>query len=693
MHLRPLPHLRALLPSLSVATFALVNTAAIAQTAAPTSSPPVPVAADEPIQLQKVIVTGTPMERTLFDLATPASVLTDRELAVRLQPTLGETLNTLPGVGSTSFGPNASRPVIRGLDGDHIRILENGVGLIDASATSVDHAVGTDPLTIRSVEVVRGPAALLYGPAAVGGVVNVINNRIPDARIGKAVTGAIEGRYGSVDDSRSGGAVIEGGSRGFAYHLDGFTRESGDLRIPGFARSARLRALEPLAAGETEAKDRLPNSQGKADGGAVGLSYIWDKGHVGTSVSGFNNVYGTVAEEDVTLRLHQRRVDVAGEFIAPSEKINKITYKLGLSDYRHTEYEGPAAGTVFENRGLDGRSELLHAPFGRLQGAIGFEIQRSDFSALGAEGFLPRTSSAIDSGFVFEELDLDPVRFQFGGRLDHNGVEAAADPAFGPAASRDITTGSGSAGVVYTFLEDYAAALSAAYTQRAPNYQELYADGPHVATRAYEVGDRNLGVEDSVGLDFSLRRRAGWVTGNIGVFYNRFDRFISLMPTGTTDAASGLPVYGYEGVPAEFYGAEAEAVFHLVDSEKQKLHLDLRLDRLEARDRSTGAPLPRISPMRFGGGLGYDRGPFGARIDVLHHEAQDRLGAGELPTDGYTMVDTTVTYRFAWSGVQFDLMARGVNLLDQEARNHVSFLKDIAPLGGRGATVSLRASF
>ena len=404
MHLRPLPHLRALLPSLSVATFALVNTAAIAQTAAPTSSPPVPVAADEPIQLQKVIVTGTPMERTLFDLATPASVLTDRELAVRLQPTLGETLNTLPGVGSTSFGPNASRPVIRGLDGDHIRILENGVGLIDASATSVDHAVGTDPLTIRSVEVVRGPAALLYGPAAVGGVVNVINNRIPDARIGKAVTGAIEGRYGSVDDSRSGGAVIEGGSRGFAYHLDGFTRESGDLRIPGFARSARLRALEPLAAGETEAKDRLPNSQGKADGGAVGLSYIWDKGHVGTSVSGFNNVYGTVAEEDVTLRLHQRRVDVAGEFIAPSEKINKITYKLGLSDYRHTEYEGPAAGTVFENRGLDGRTELLHAPFGRLQGAIGFEIQRSDFSALGAEGFLPRTSSAIDSGFVFEEL-------------------------------------------------------------------------------------------------------------------------------------------------------------------------------------------------------------------------------------------------------------------------------------------------
>ncbi len=689
MHLRSYPHLRVLVPSVSIVTFALVNSS-VAQTNLPVAAP---AAADEPIQLQKVIVTGTPMERTLFDLATPASVLTDRELAARLQPTLGETLNRLPGVGSTSFGPNASRPVIRGLDGDHIRILENGIGLIDASATSVDHSVSTDPLTIRSIEVVRGPAALLYGPSAVGGVVNVMNNRIPDARIGKAVTGAIEGRYGSADDFRSGGAVIEGGSKGLAYHIDGFTRRSGDLRIPGFARSERLRALEPLAPGGVEAKDRLPNSQGKADGGAVGLSYVWDKGYVGASVSGFNNVYGTVAEEDVTLRLYQRRVDLAGEFIAPAEKITKITYKLGLSDYRHTEYEGVATGTVFDNRGHDGRVELLHAPLGRLEGAIGFETQGSDFSALGAEGFLPKTSTAIQSGFVFEELDLDPVRLQFGGRFDHNGVEAEEDPAFGPAASREITTGSGSAGVVYTFLKDYAAALSVAYTQRAPNYQELYADGSHIATRAFEVGDRNLGVEDSVGLDFSLRRRAGWVTGSIGVFYNRFDRFISLMPAGTTDAASGLPLYDYSGVPAEFYGAEAEAVFHLVDTEPQKLHLDLRFDRLEARDRATGTPLPRISPMRFGGGLGYDRGPFGARIDALRHEAQDRLAAGELPTDGYTMVDATVTYRFAWSGVQFDLMARGVNLLDQEARNHVSFLKDIAPLGGRGAVVSLRASF
>jgi len=682
------PCSRLLLAALSVSTAS--HAAETPTTLSITNAPP---DTHEPVLMDRTVVTGTPLERTLFDLATPASVLGDRELSLRLQTTLGETVNTLPGVSSTSFGPNASRPVIRGLDGGRIRILENGVGLIDASATSVDHAVATDPLTIKRIEVVRGPAALLYGSTAVGGVVNVINNRIPDTRIEKPITGAVEGRHGSADGLRSGGALVEGGEDGLAYHLDGFARDADDLRIPGFARSERLRLLDPLPPGETEARDRLPNSAGKADGGAAGLSYVWDKGHVGAAVSGFNNVYGTVAEEDVTIRLHQRRVDLAGDFIAPSEKISKITYKLGLSDYRHTEYEGLDAGTVFNNRGYDGRVELLHAPLGRFEGAVGLETQRSDFSAQGDEGFLPRTSSLANSGFLFEEINLDPVRFQLGGRLDLQAVAAEADPGFGPAGSRDFVTGSGSTGAVYTFLDDYAAALSVAYTQRAPNYQELYAGGPHLATAAYEVGNRALGIESSVGVDFSLRKRAGRVTGSIGAFYNRFDRFITLSPTGQTEPQYNLPIYDYLGVPAEFHGTEAEAVFHLLEAESNKLHLDARLDWLEARNRETGEPLPRISPIRFGGGVSYDHGPFGARVEALRYQAQTRVSPGELPTDGYTTLNLSMTYHFKAGGVGFDLMARGVNLLDEEARNHVSFLKDVAPLAGRGATVSLRASF
>ncbi|HTH47624.1 MAG TPA: TonB-dependent receptor [Candidatus Limnocylindria bacterium] len=649
--------------------------------------------AGEPHVMDRTVITGTPLSRTLFELATPVSVLADQELAIRTQSTLGETVANLPGVSSTYYGPNASRPVIRGLDGDHIRVLENGIGLIDASATSVDHAVSSDPLTIRRVEVVRGPATLLYGSSAVGGVVNVINNRIPDQAILVPVTGAIEGRYGSADDQKSGSGLIEGGAGHFAYHLDGFTRSTSDLRIPDFARSERLRVSDPLPPGTAEARDFLPNSASQSDGGAGGVSYVWDKGHVGASFSGFNSAYGTVAEPDVTIRLHQRRVDVAGEIDAPSESINAIKFKLGLSDYRHTEYEGADPGTVFNNRGYDGRVELLHAQLGRFEGAVGFQTQRSDFSALGEEAFLPPTSTLVNSAFVFEEVNFDPVRFQFGGRFDYQTVDADADPAFGPAASRDFLTGSGSAGIVYTFLEHYAAALSVAYTQRAPNYQELYANGPHLATDAFEVGDRTLGAEDSLGLDFSLRRKEGPVTGSIGAFYNRFERFIALAPTGVTDPTFNVPVYDYTGVPAEFYGTEAELVFHLIDTAVRKVHFDMRADWLEARNRVTGEPLPRISPLRYGAGVTYDEGGFTARLETLRYEPQSRVAVGETPTDGYTQLNASVSYSTPVGHTTLTLFVRGTNLLNEDERNHVSFLKDLAPLAGRGALIGAQLKF
>lgn len=681
-----LPQFRLWLPP-ALAVLALHAVPAVH--AAGTNAP----AANEPFVMDRTVVTGTPLSRMLFELATPVSVLADQELAVRTQPTLGETIATLPGVSSTYYGPNASRPVIRGLDGDHIRVLENGIGLIDASATSVDHAVSSDPLTIRRVEVVRGPATLLYGSSAVGGVVNVINNRIPDERIKSAVTGAIEGRYGSADDLKSGSGLLEGGAGNFAYHLDGFTRSTADLRIPGFARSERRRASDPLPPGAAEPRDFLPNSAAQSDGGAAGLSYVWDQGHAGASFSGFNTAYGTVVEPDVTIRLHQRRLDVAGAINAPSASINAIKFKLGLSDYRHTEYQGVDAGTVFNNRGYDGRVELLHAPIGRCEGAVGFQSQRSDFSALGDEAFLPPTSTLVNSAFVFEEVNFDPVRLQFGGRFDYQSVDAEADPNFGPAAARDFATGSGSAGIVYTFQEHYAAALSVAYTQRAPNYQELYANGPHLATDAFEVGDRRLGVEDSLGLDFSLRRTEGRVTGSVGAFYNRFERFLTLVPTGVDDPKFHVPIYDYTGLPAEFYGAETELVFHLLDTTTRKLHLDLRADWLEARNRATGEPLPRISPLRYGAGVSYDEGGFSGRLETLRYEPQSHVAAGETPSDGYTQLNASVSYTARVGRSTVTVFLRGTNLLNEDARNHVSFLKDLAPLAGRGALAGVQLKF
>jgi iron complex outermembrane receptor protein len=290
------------------------------------------LAADAPTVLDAVIVTATPLGRTLFEQAQPVSTLKGDRLTLALQPTLGETLSGVPGVSSTYFGPAASRPIIRGLDADRIRVLQDGSNTLDASATSVDHAVTFDPVSIQSVEIVRGPATLLYGPNAIGGVVNVLDNRIPDERIAVPVRGSVEGKYGSANLERGGAFTLEGGLGGFAWHLEGYKRATDELHIPGFARSDRLRRLDPLPAGEAEAGDVLPNSDLRTEGLSGGASYIWDKGYFGLAYSGFHTNYGTVAEREATIDMEQRRWDFRGAFFAPFAHVKAIKYSVGISD-------------------------------------------------------------------------------------------------------------------------------------------------------------------------------------------------------------------------------------------------------------------------------------------------------------------------------------------------------------------------
>jgi iron complex outermembrane receptor protein len=655
-------------------------------------------------ELPPMVVTASPLPSSLFDLAQPVTVLSGDKLRNSMASTLGETLANEPGINSTYFGPNASRPVIRGLDGDHIRILQNGVGTMDVSDLSPDHAVSQDPLTVTKIEVVRGPAALLYGPTAVGGVVNTLDNRIPDTRIDNPITGRVEGRYTSADAGRGGAGVIEGGYKGFNYHFDGLIRSSDEVTIPGFARSARLRAIDPLPPGMTEARDTLPNSQSKSDGGTGGVSYVWDKGYVGGSYQGFNANYGTVAEEDVTIRLFQRRWDLAGAFYDPVDWLQSVKWKFGDSDYKHTEFEGPNPGTIFKLDALNGRIEALHKPLGRIQGAIGYEARRDELSVTGDEGFLPPTDSLVHSAFIFEEVKWDKLRLQLGGRFDHSGVDADAFTTKWTgvpfsARSREFNTGSASAGVVYRFSEEYSSALNASYTQRAPLHQELFANGPHLATGTFEIGDDGLKPERSYGFDFTFRREKGSVTGALTFFYTHFENFISLAPTGATatnmnDTTETAPVFDYVGVPADFLGGEASVTFHVLEEGKNKLHLELKTDYTRATNPDTDTPLPRIPPWRFGGELIYDWNErIGASISVLRTDSQTRTDPNELPTDGYTMLNVAATYRLATGAVTWDLLVKGTNLLDEDARAHTSFLKDIAPLAGRGALVALRASF
>lgn len=678
-------------------------------------------ASPDPVETAEVVVTSTPLARTLFEQAQPVSVLSGQQLQQQLQPTLGETLSTTPGVRSTYFGPAASRPVIRGLDADRIRVLQNGLNTIDASATSVDHAVSFDPVSVDSIEVVRGPATLLYGANAIGGVVNVIDNRIPDERIDDPLRGSLGGRYSSVDDGLSRDIMLEGGVGGFNYHLEGYRREIQDTHIPGYARSARLRALEPLSPGETEEGDVLANSFLTTQGFSAGSSYVWDTGYFGLAYSGFDSHYGSAAEKEVSLDMEQRRWDFQGAFQQPFSGIKAIKYRFALSDYTHTEFEGAAPGTTFTNEGYDGRIEITHEKFGPFEGAFGYQTERSDFSAIGEEKFLPEVLTRTNSAFLFEEVELSAAwRLQGGLRYDHIDVQSAADPAFGPARGRTFDDVSGSLGVVFTPNDDYAIALSAAYSERAPTYQELFANGPHVATGAYEIGDASLPVEEALGIDLSLRKRTGFVTGAVTAFYNRFNNFIGQFPTGEQRLLEdeSLPIYEYRSTDAEFFGGELEATFHLLQpvtapapvvagskNPKQPvvssapvgaqnvLDLELKADYVRARDTISGDPLPRISPFHASAALDFHRGDFGARLEGIYAGRQNRVARNELPTDSYVMLNASLSYTIHTGGVSTDIYVKGVNLTNEEAREHTSFLKDIAPLAGRGVVVGMKVNF
>lgn len=644
-----------------------------------------------PAQLPPVAVTANPLGSDLFDLVPPVTVLEGDRLLRNVQPTLGEIVNELVGINSSYYGPNASRPVIRGLDGDRVQILQNGMASFDASGTSPDHAVAIDTLTVRRIEVVRGPAVLLYGPTAIGGVVNVVDSRIPFERVTGA-TGGVDLRYASPAGERAlAGAFEFGMAHGLQVHADGFTRRTSDLRIPGYAYSPQLRSTLPED--EPGPYGTLPNSASDSYGGSFGVAWVGADGFVGASYTEFSSDYGTVAEPDVTIRLRQNRTDVAAQYRPSSATIRSVDFKATTTRYEHTEYEGSEPGTVFRNDGGQARLDVVHDRIGLFEGAVGLQVLDFDYSALGAEGFLPKTNTQAWSAFVYEEARVDRWKLLLGARYDHTRVAADEDPDFGPALTRTFNSGAVSLGASYAVAPQVALVGSLSYTQRPPNYQELFADGPHVATGIVEVGDRNLGLEKSWGLDVALRKQgAGW-TGSLGAFYNRFSNYITLYDSGAIDPEDELPIYDYRGGAAAFYGVEAEATITLGHYGPGRFDLELRADWLRGTNTDLDAPLPRISPARFGGALAYAADRWNARVDVYRVQAQDRVAPNELPTDGYTMVNASLNWRLTRDRYGLTAFVRGTNLLDEDARNHVSYLVNIAPMGARGITAGIRGTF
>ncbi|HVR71447.1 MAG TPA: TonB-dependent receptor [Vicinamibacteria bacterium] len=668
------------------------------------------VTLDHALHQEVVVVTATPGAATLSEIAQPVSVLSGRELSLRMQPTLGETLAQEPGVSSTYFGPGASRPVIRGLGGDRIRIMQNGLGTADASSTSPDHAVSFDPLSAQQLEVVRGPATLLYGSNAVGGVVNVIDDRVPDTVPDRPLHGKLDLSGASAAEERSGAFSLSGGKEPFAWHADFLRRKTSDVGIPGFAESAALRAEEGEEGEEHEQiEGTLGNSALDNTSGSVGASLVGNRGFLGLAVSGLDSLYGVpghahheeeehegeeeehAEDEDeeaaVRIDLRQRRGDLRGEWRDPFAGFQAVRLRFGVADYEHEELEGEETGTVFSNESWEGRLELRHRAAGPFAGSFGLQGSRRDFSAVGEEAFVPPNLTRTWALFLFEEAARGPWRFQLGGRVERQDIEAGG----GVSADRRFTGYSGSAGVAWHGAQGWGGALTVARSTKLPNAEELFSNGPHLATRAFEVGDPGLGKEKSLGVDLSLRKRTGRVAGQVNVFLNRFDDYIYEETTGEEE--DGLQVFRFVQRDADFRGAEAQAHVELFHSEPHHVDLDLMADYVRAELRATGEPLPRIPPFRYGVGLHYEGGSWHGRVELRGTGEQDRVASFERATEGYTLLNASLGWRVFLRRSVVEVLLRGTNLTDQEARNHVSFLKDLAPLPGRDVRLSVRLSF
>jgi iron complex outermembrane receptor protein len=638
------------------------------------------------VHLNEVVVSVSPEARGQNEAAQPVEVLSDRELQTRLQPTLGETLAQEPGVTSTYFGPGASRPVIRGLGGDRIRILENGIGVGDASSTSPDHAVSADPLDAERIEIVRGPATLLYGSSAEGGVVNVIDNRIPDQVPDERVSGQVDLRGGTVANERSGNVSLTAAlAPELALHGNYLRRETDDFDVP------RLGELD--------------NSQLESKQGSVGLSYVREAGYIGASFTGFDTDYGIPpgreepgteeGEEEgpVTISMRQRRGDARGEIDRPFAFLRALKVRFGATDYEHTEFDAGTPGTKFTNNLYEGRLEAPHRSLGPVTGAVGVQFSRRDFEAAGEEAFVPPTRTDTWSAFAFEEVAASPqVKLQLGARYENQ--DASAEPGEitgGVPFDRSLDAFSASAGLIWAPAEDFSVALSGSRAIKLPNAEELFSNGPHDATGAFEIGDIHLREEKNLGLDLTLRKTAGRVAGSLSGFLNRFDDFIFEEITGELE--DDLQVIRFVQRDADFIGGEAHLDLEVLHRDPHHVTLELSSDYVRAELRDTDEPLPRIPPLRGSVGVRYQGRGLWASSEVLRVDEQDRVAPLETTTPGYTFLNASLGYRFFLGRFVHDVMLTGRNLTDEFAQNHVSFLKDRVPLPGRNVSLSYRLSF
>jgi iron complex outermembrane recepter protein len=692
------------------------------------------VAADKgTLTIPTTAVTGNPLGVGSDQMVVPISILNGRELSLKRENTLAETLNSIPGVSNSSFGPSVGRPMIRGMDSDRVKILQNGVNNLDASNLSFDHGVSIDPLIIEQIDVIRGPATLLYGGGAVGGVVNAIDHRIPKEKL-QGITSRGEVRYGGANLEQSNAAVVDVGTGNFVMHFDAYNRDAKNLRIPGNAISNRLESTQvwipeggppstptgtepPVYPGKYDpyptnhGRKKLLNSQSETRGGAVGASMIFDRGYAGVSYAKHQTKYGSVKEPGILLDMDTDRIDFASEIRDLGSFFERAKFKAAYTDYRHHEMDAVTIHTTFKNRAIDGTFELMHVPLLGLKGVIGTQFDNGKFDATGHEAFTPNSKTNSQSVYVYEELPLNQHKMTFGLRHGKHEVESKGGgemhegvPKFGGPSRKKFNTNNAAIGGLYKLNEQWSLTGNLSHNERAPSYFELFANGVHSATGVFEEGTANLKKEKSNGLDGQIRWKSGQDSLTLGAYFNKFSNFIGLLSTsaeghGEHEDESGDEITykksTFSGIKAEFKGVELEGKTMLTDY----LQFNVRGDYVDAKDKTNGGYVPRISPLKLGAGLKYEFDRFGARLDVLHAFKQDRVasnynyqGGKELMTDAYTNVSMMATYKLP-TQLNLEAFTRANNLLDEEIREHTSFLKDIAPMGGRSIMFGLRGEF
>ena len=699
-------------------------------------------------RIDEIIITA-PFAESQAETMLPINVISGEELREKVTNTLGDTLKNEIGVNSASFGSGVGQPIIRGQTGNRVSVLQNGIVLTDASNVSPDHGNGVEPLLADRLEIVRGPSTLLYGSGAIGGVVNVIDNRIPETLPGQTDF-QLEQNYNSVNDENKTVFRLDSSIGSVGIHLDYFTRENDNVEIDGFAiDEAAVERLEELTAafiGEEHDEDHeeeefentygfIGNSNGEAEGGTAGFSFVGDQGFFGFSYNTIENDYGLPpgthshahghgeeehdedeheegegeehGEEEVEfvrLALDQDRYDFKGEYRFQNSWIESIRGTVGISDYEHREIEffedgGAEVGTLYSNEGMESRFVLTRTPTGDWSGVYGLQIGDSEFSATGEEAFIAPSDIRNVGLFGVERYSAD----RFTGELGFRFESADVDP--GGRCAYDENVFSVSASGLYDINGNSNLMLSAARSERAPSVEELfsntsldtcgrYADDErlvvHAATGLLEIGNPSLDTEKSNNIEFGYRINSGSITGEFSAYYNSINDYIYLDITG--EEAEETPIAAYLQQDATFSGFEAELTFTLAQTDSYNSELTLFGDMVSA-ELDAGGNVPRIPASKFGSEIRYYGDNWSTHLHVTRVNDQEDVGRLELATDGYTLVSVYADYHIAVGDSEVKLFARGDNLLDEQVRNHASFLKLFSPEFGRGVTVGVRYEY